>query len=79
MSLVGPRPEQPEFEKQFAEEIPFYRYRRLVKPGITGWAQTKYAYAASVEETMKKLERRTIRSGCLFISPVTHLRRRRRR
>jgi exopolysaccharide biosynthesis polyprenyl glycosylphosphotransferase len=56
MSLVGPRPEQPEFEKQFAEEIPFYRYRRLVKPGITGWAQTKYPYAASVEETKKKLE-----------------------
>jgi exopolysaccharide biosynthesis polyprenyl glycosylphosphotransferase len=56
MSMVGPRPEQPAFEKQFAEEIPFYRYRRLVKPGITGWAQTKYPYAASVEETRKKLE-----------------------
>jgi exopolysaccharide biosynthesis polyprenyl glycosylphosphotransferase len=56
MSLVGPRPEQPDFEQQFAEEIPFYRYRRLVKPGITGWAQTKFPYAASVEETRKKLE-----------------------
>jgi lipopolysaccharide/colanic/teichoic acid biosynthesis glycosyltransferase len=56
MSMVGPRPEQPDFERQFAEEIPFYRYRRLVKPGITGWAQTKYPYAASVEETRKKLE-----------------------
>jgi lipopolysaccharide/colanic/teichoic acid biosynthesis glycosyltransferase len=56
MSLVGPRPEQPDFERQFAEEIPFYRYRRLVKPGITGWAQTKFPYAASVEETRKKLE-----------------------
>jgi len=56
MSLVGPRPEQPDFERQFAEEIPFYRYRRLVKPGITGWAQIRYPYAASVEETKKKLE-----------------------
>jgi len=56
MSLVGPRPEQPDFERQFAEEIPFYCYRRLVKPGITGWAQTKFSYAASVEETRKKLE-----------------------
>jgi len=56
MSLVGPRPEQPDFERQFAEEIPFYRYRRLVKPGITGWAQIRHPYAASVEETKKKLE-----------------------
>lgn len=56
MSIIGPRPEQPEFEAQFAENIPFYKYRRKLKPGITGWAQVNFSYAADLEETAKKLE-----------------------
>jgi lipopolysaccharide/colanic/teichoic acid biosynthesis glycosyltransferase len=56
MSIIGPRPEQPEFEAQFAESIPFYKYRRKLKPGITGWAQVNFSYAADLEETAKKLE-----------------------
>jgi len=56
MSIIGPRPEQPEFEAQFAESIPFYKYRRKLKPGITGWAQVNFSYATDLEETAKKLE-----------------------
>lgn len=56
MSIIGPRPEQPEFEAQFAESIPFYIYRRKLKPGITGWAQVNFSYASDLEETEKKLE-----------------------
>ncbi|MEM8948806.1 MAG: TIGR03013 family XrtA/PEP-CTERM system glycosyltransferase [Pseudomonadota bacterium] len=56
MSLVGPRPERPEFVKGLAEEIPFYNERHSVRPGITGWAQTSFAYAATVEDTRTKLE-----------------------
>lgn len=56
MSLVGPRPERPEFVEKLAEEMPFYRERLLVPPGITGWAQVKYPYAASVDATRKKLQ-----------------------
>ena len=56
MSLIGPRPEQKEFVDYFDEEIPFYSYRHKVRPGITGWAQVKGGYAASLTATQKKLE-----------------------
>ena len=56
MSLVGPRPERPEFIDTLSEAIPFYKERLLVPPGITGWAQVKYPYAASVESQRRKLQ-----------------------
>ena len=56
MSLVGPRPERPEFIKTLTEEIPFYGQRHAVRPGLTGWAQVRYAYGASVEDAMEKLQ-----------------------
>lgn len=56
MSLVGPRPERPEFIEALAAAIPFYRERLMVPPGITGWAQVKYPYAASVEAARRKLQ-----------------------
>lgn len=56
MSFVGPRPERPHFVKQLAEEIPFYEHRHLVTPGLTGWAQIKYPYGASVEDARHKLQ-----------------------
>ena len=56
MSLVGPRPERPEFVEGLAREIAFYNERHSVRPGITGWAQTSFAYAATVEDTKTKLE-----------------------
>ena len=56
MTLVGPRPERPEFVEQLEKEIPFYRARLAVRPGITGWAQVKHRYANSVEDTKTKLE-----------------------
>jgi lipopolysaccharide/colanic/teichoic acid biosynthesis glycosyltransferase len=56
MSLVGPRAERPELVEYFQQHIPFYRARLLVKPGISGWAQINYGYAANIEETVVKLE-----------------------
>jgi sugar transferase (PEP-CTERM system associated) len=56
MSLVGPRPERPEFVKNLTVEIPFYGQRHIVRPGITGWAQVRYTYGASVEDAMQKLQ-----------------------
>lgn len=56
MSFVGPRPERPHFVKQLAQEIPFYEHRHLVAPGLTGWAQIKYPYGASVEDARQKLQ-----------------------
>ncbi len=55
MSFVGPRPERPFFVEQLAKEIPFYRQRLAVKPGLTGWAQVKYRYGSSLEDAMEKL------------------------
>lgn len=56
MSFVGPRPERPHFVEQLAKEIPFYEHRHLVAPGLTGWAQIKYPYGASVEDARRKLQ-----------------------
>jgi sugar transferase (PEP-CTERM system associated) len=56
MSLVGPRPERPEFVEGLIEQIPFYGQRHVVRPGLTGWAQVRYAYGASVEDAMEKLQ-----------------------
>jgi sugar transferase (PEP-CTERM system associated) len=55
MSLVGPRPERPEFTKWLQQEIPFYYLRDTVRPGITGWAQTRYKYGNSLEDAKEKL------------------------
>ncbi len=55
MSFVGPRPERPYFVAELAKEIPFYQQRHVVKPGLTGWAQVKYRYGASLEDAMEKL------------------------
>ncbi len=56
MSLVGPRAERPELVAEYQRQIPFYRARLLVKPGLTGWAQINYGYVATVKETVVKLE-----------------------
>ncbi len=55
MSFVGPRPERPYFVQQLTAQIPFYAGRHAVKPGVTGWAQVRYRYGASVEDAMEKL------------------------
>jgi sugar transferase (PEP-CTERM system associated) len=55
MSFVGPRPERPFFVAELAQAIPFYQQRHAVKPGLTGWAQVKYRYGASLEDAMEKL------------------------
>ncbi len=56
MSIVGPRPERPEFVRALSASIPFYAERHTVKPGLTGWAQLRYAYGASEEEAAEKLK-----------------------
>jgi sugar transferase (PEP-CTERM system associated) len=56
MNFVGPRPERPHFVRQLAEEIPFYDQRHLIAPGLTGWAQIKYPYGASIEDARQKLQ-----------------------
>ena len=55
MSLVGPRPERPEFMAELSREIRFYEMRHLVKPGLTGWAQVNYPYGSTVEDSRRKL------------------------
>lgn len=56
MTMVGPRPERPEFVKMLSERIPYYRQRHYVKPGITGWAQINHKYGDTIEDTETKLE-----------------------
>ena len=54
MSMVGPRPERPSFVAQLREQIPYYDLRHTVKPGLTGWAQVRFSYGASVEDARRK-------------------------
>ena len=56
MSLVGPRPERPEFVEQLTAQVPYYGQRHVLKPGLTGWAQIRYTYGASVEDAIEKLQ-----------------------
>lgn len=56
MSLIGPRPEQPGFVEKFEAEVPYYSYRHIIRPGITGWAQVNHGYAADTETTRAKVE-----------------------
>jgi sugar transferase (PEP-CTERM system associated) len=69
MSFVGPRPERPVFVAELKNQIPFYELRELVRPGITGWAQIRYSYGASVEDARNKLEFDLyyLRNGSLFL------------
>ena len=60
MSLIGPRPERPAFVEQLTEQIPFYGQRHVVKPGVTGWAQVRYSYGASVEEVLAICRERNV-------------------
>lgn len=55
MSLIGPRPERPEFDQQLSHQIPFYELRHQIRPGLSGWAQVNYPYGASVEDSANKL------------------------
>ena len=56
MSLIGPRPERPAFVEKLTQQIPFYGQRHVVKPGVTGWAQVRYSYGASVEDAIEKMQ-----------------------
>lgn len=56
MSLVGPRPERPYFVEQLTKEVPFYAVRHSVKPGVTGWAQVRYQYGSSLDDSVQKLQ-----------------------
>jgi len=55
MSLVGPRPERPEFDLSLNLDIPYWNFRTLVKPGLTGWAQIRFDYASNIESSEEKL------------------------
>jgi lipopolysaccharide/colanic/teichoic acid biosynthesis glycosyltransferase len=56
MSLVGPRPERPVFVEELRKTIPYYDIRHTVRPGVTGWAQTKFRYGSSAEDSHTKLQ-----------------------
>ena len=72
MSLVGPRPERPGFVAELERDIPYYGVRHSVKPGITGWAQVRYTYGASVEDARKKhqLDLYYVKNNSLFLDGV---------
>jgi len=55
MSFIGPRPEQPKFVEELSQKLPYYKLRHLLKPGLSGWAQINYQYAATTEEQSIKL------------------------
>jgi lipopolysaccharide/colanic/teichoic acid biosynthesis glycosyltransferase len=55
MSLVGPRPERPQFVEELAQQLPLYKERHAVKAGLTGWAQINYPYGASLDDARSKL------------------------
>ena len=55
MTLIGPRPERPEIEKELFKKVPYYKSRYILKPGISGWAQVNYPYGASIEDARLKL------------------------
>ncbi len=56
MSFIGPRPERPEFVNELNKQIPYYQIRHLIKPGLSGWAQTNFPYGASIEDALEKLQ-----------------------
>lgn len=56
LALIGPRPERPEFVELLRREVPYYELRHVIRPGVTGWAQTHYRYGASVEDAHEKLQ-----------------------
>jgi exopolysaccharide biosynthesis polyprenyl glycosylphosphotransferase len=56
MSIIGPRPERPEFTSKLTNDIPYYDLRHIIKPGLTGWAQVNYPYGASTEDALRKLQ-----------------------
>ena len=56
MSFIGPRPERPEFAASLEKQIPFYRARHAMRPGITGWAQVNFGYGSSTEDALIKLQ-----------------------
>ena len=56
ISLVGPRPERPEFVNLLSKDIPYYSFRHIIRPGFTGWAQIKYRYANTIEDSREKFE-----------------------
>jgi exopolysaccharide biosynthesis polyprenyl glycosylphosphotransferase len=72
MSLVGPRPERPFFVAQLTRDIPYYAVRHTVKPGITGWAQVKYQYGSSVDDSLQKLQYDLyyVKNNSLFLDVV---------
>ncbi|NJO38191.1 MAG: exopolysaccharide biosynthesis polyprenyl glycosylphosphotransferase [Rhizobiales bacterium] len=73
MSMVGPRPERPEFTENLAAILPLYAKRQSIRPGITGWAQINYRYGASIEDAREKLEYDLyyVKNYSLFLDLVT--------